>query len=47
VSLLKSEQFQRDVAKATTKVRNDAIQYRQLIGRTTGVSALTKFIRGS
>ena len=47
VSLLKSEQFQRDVAMATTKVRNDAIQYRQLIGRTTGVSALTKFIRGS
>ena len=45
VDLLKSDQFQRDVARATSKVRNDAIEYRRRIGKTTGVAALSKFIR--
>ena len=45
VNLLKSDQFQRDVALATTKVRNDGMEFRRRIGKTTGVSALSKFIR--
>lgn len=46
VDLLRSDQFLRDVAAATTKVRNDALAFRRRIGRTSAVSALSKFIRG-
>lgn len=46
VDVLKSDQFLRDVAQATTKVRNDALYFRRRIGRTSGISALSKYTRG-
>ena len=46
VEVLKNPQFQRDVAAAATKVRNDAAVFRQLIGKSTGVGALSRFVRG-
>jgi len=46
VDLLKSGQFQRDVAQATGKVRSDALEFRRRIGRSTGISALSRFAAG-
>ena len=42
VSLLRSEQFQRDLAAATSHRRNEARLFRQRIGRASGVRALER-----
>jgi ribosomal protein L16 Arg81 hydroxylase len=45
VALLRSEQFQKDLAAATSHVRKEAITFRQRIGRASGVRALDRLRR--
>jgi hypothetical protein len=46
IALLKSEKFQHDLDTATQQIKNNAVVFRQRIGRSSGVSALSKYSTG-
>ena len=43
VAILNTEKFQNDIVSATQQIKNNAIVFRQRIGRSSGVRALSKY----
>jgi hypothetical protein len=43
VALLNTEKFQNDIVSATQQIKNNAVIFRQRIGRSSGVRALSKY----
>ncbi len=45
IALLKSNQFQNDVALATAKIKNDTVAFRQRMSKVSAIRALDRFIK--
>jgi hypothetical protein len=43
LGLVKSPEFQQEITAATQQIKNNAVVFRQRIGRASGVQALNRF----